>query len=88
MSRDPRVTPRPGDWLSLGCAVVRVDEIEGDVVFFVRWIGDTLDGWPDGIALAAYREQAADAVVIAEGIPGRAEAWTLDAGLPVWRCAS
>jgi hypothetical protein len=87
MSRDPRLDPRSGDWLSLGRVTVRVDFLEGDVVFFVRWFGDEIEGWPDGIALADYRAQAADAAVVAEGIPGRAEVWVFGEALPVRRSA-
>ena len=85
MGRDPRVEPRAGDWLSNGRADVRVDFTEGDSVFCVKWLAGEEEGYPFGIALAEFREQAAGSVVIAEGLPCIGAAWVFGEAIEVWR---
>lgn len=78
VERDPRVDPRPGDVLTNGRTVVRIDLVPPtfDGVGFVRWIeGDDEDGHAGRLSLPRFRVAAAGAEVIALGIPGRGSVW-------------
>ena len=76
--RDPRLDPRPGDWLSNGRVTVRIDLVPPafDGVAFCRWIeGRDEEGHAGCVSLVRFRLVAPGAEVIAMGIPGRGSVW-------------
>ena len=51
----------------------------------MKWLAGEEEGYPFGIALAEFREQAAGSVVLAEGLPCIGAAWVFGEAIEVWR---
>lgn len=71
MSRDPRVNPAPGDWLTDGRYDVVVDGFatNGDVLVRRFRVGEDEMSSAARLPLDVYRRDAVNAEVLAVGLP-------------------